>query len=113
MTDNDNSGQWRSFTDQVEITGHKLIEGVTGLAAEGNVRTLRIRTETGPAFMEIPLTAGAIAGGAVVLTAPRLAAIGAIASLATKVHIEIVREQATPIAAENSDVSVPPTAPSA
>ncbi len=89
----ENDNQWKSFTDQVEIAGHKLTEAVTELAAEGNVRTLRIRTETGPAFLEIPLTAGAIAGGVVVLTAPWLAAIGAIAGIAAKVHIEVVREE--------------------
>jgi hypothetical protein len=105
MTDKDNCGQWRSFADQVEIAGHKLIEAVTGLAAEGNVRTLRIRTEAGPAFMEIPLTAGAIAGGVVVLTAPWLAAMGAIAGLAAKVHIEIVREEAAPTTAKDETVA--------
>lgn len=103
MTDQDhkeNDNQWKSFTDQVEIAGHKLIEAVTGLAAEGNVRTLRIRTETGPVFLEIPLTAGALAGGVVVLTAPWLAAIGAIAGIAAKVHIEVVREEAASSTAE-------------
>lgn len=92
MTEDNNQSQWKSFSDQIEIAGHKLIEAVTGLVNEGNVRTLRIRTEAGPVFMEIPLTAGAITGGVVVLTAPWLAAIGAIAGLAAKVHIEIVRE---------------------
>ena len=42
--------------------------------------------------MDIPLTVGAIAGGAVVLAAPALAAIGAIAALVSKVRIEIIRE---------------------
>jgi hypothetical protein len=112
MADQQNNGQWKSFTDQVEIAGHKLIEAVTDLAAEGNVRTLRIRTETGPVFMEIPLTAGAIAGGVVVLTAPWLAAIGAIAGIAAKVHVEIVRE-AAPSATEGEAVSEPPAAPPA
>lgn len=91
MTDTHSDGHWKSFTDQAEIAGDKLIEAVTGLVSEGNVRTLRIRTEAGPVFMEIPLTAGAIAGGVVVLTAPWLAAIGAIAGVAAKVHLEIVR----------------------
>ena len=112
MTDQDhkeNDNQWKSFTDQLEIAGHKLIDVVTGLAAEGNVRTLRIRAETGPVFIEIPLTAGAIAGGVVVLTAPWLAAIGAIAGIAAKVHIEVVREeQATPEADAGSE-SQPPS----
>lgn len=107
MTDKAENGRWKSFTDQVEIAGHNLIEAVRGLAAEGNVRTLRIRTEAGPVFMEIPLTAGAIAGGVVALTAPWLAATGAIAGIAAKVNIEIVREEPT----EAGKKTVPPTAP--
>jgi hypothetical protein len=111
MTDKHSNGPWDSFTDQVEITGHKLIEAVTDLVAEGNVRTLRIRTEAGPVFMEIPLMAGAIAGGAVVLSAPWLAAIGAIAGLAAKVHIEVVREEASKTeTSENAESSGPPSA---
>lgn len=82
----------RSFTEEIEIAGHQLIEQVKALVAQGNVRRLRIRAETGQIFLEIPLTAGAIAGGVVVLTAPWLAAIGAIAGLAAKVTLEIVRD---------------------
>jgi phage terminase large subunit-like protein len=81
----------RSFSEEVEIAGHQLIERIKDLVAEGNVRLVRIRTESGQVFLEIPLTAGAIAGGVVVLTAPWLAAIGAIAGLATRVSVEIVR----------------------
>ena len=81
----------RSFSEEIEIAGHQLIERIRELVAEGNVRLVRIRTESGQVFLEIPLTAGAIAGGVVVLAAPWLAAIGAIAGLATRVSIEIVR----------------------
>jgi hypothetical protein len=104
---------WETFTDQVEIAGHKLSETVTGLIEEGNVRTLRIRTDDGHTFMEIPLTAGAVAGGLVVLTAPWLAAIGAIAGIAAKVHLEVVRDAIVPDGtAESMDVHQPPSPPS-
>jgi phage terminase large subunit-like protein len=86
----DNKGN-RTFTEEFEIAGHQLIERIKQLIADGNVRTLRIKTESGDTFLEIPLTAGAIAGGVVVLAAPWLAAIGGIAALATRVKIEIVR----------------------
>lgn len=81
----------RSFSEEIEIAGHQLIGRIKELVAEGNVRLLRIRAESGHNFLEIPLTTGAIAGGVVVLTAPWLAAIGAIAGLAARVSIEIVR----------------------
>jgi len=83
----------RSFTEEIEIAGHQLIETIKGLVSQGNVRRLRIRAEDGTVFLEIPLTAGALAGGVVVLTAPWLAAIGAVAGLAAKVKVEIVRDE--------------------
>ncbi|WP_417579757.1 DUF4342 domain-containing protein [Pelagibacterium sp.] len=90
MDDGDDKRE-RSFTEEIEIAGHQLIERIKELIAEGNVRTLRIKTGNGDVFLEIPLTAGAIAGGVVTLAAPWLAAIGAIAALTTRVKIEIVR----------------------
>ena len=84
----------RSFTEEIEIAGHQLIETIRSLLAEGNVSRVRIRAEDGRVFLEIPLTAGALAGGVVVLTAPWLAAIGAIAGLAARVKVEIVRDDA-------------------
>ena len=92
-----------SFTEELDIAGHQLIETVRRLIAEGNVSRLRIRAEDGSVFLEIPLTAGAIAGGVIVLTAPWLAAIGAIAGLATRVKLEIVRDTDGP-----QDSSEPP-----
>ena len=89
MTENPKN---RSFTEELDIAGHQLIETVRRLIAEGNVSRLRIRAEDGSVFLEIPLTAGAVAGGVIVLTAPWLAAIGAIAGLATRVKLEIVRD---------------------
>ena len=100
MTENPKS---RSFTEELDIAGHQLIETVRRLIAEGNVSRLRIRAEDGSVFLEIPLTAGAIAGGVIVLTAPWLAAIGAIAGLATRVKLEIVRDTDGP-----EDGSEPP-----
>jgi phage terminase large subunit-like protein len=94
----------RRFTEDLDIAGHQLIETVRRLIAEGNVSRLRIRAEDGSVFLEIPLTAGAVAGGVIVLTAPWLAAIGAIAGLATKVRVEIVRD------ADSSDSGAEPPA---
>lgn len=88
---NDENKSNRTFTEEFEIAGHQLLERIRELIAQGNVRTLRVKSESGDIFLEIPLTAGAIAGGVVALAAPWLAAIGAIAALATRVKIEIVR----------------------
>lgn len=100
MNDENKSG--RTFTEEFEIAGHQLLARIRELIAEGNVRTLRVKTESGESFLEIPLTAGALAGGVVVLAAPWLAAIGAVAALATRVRVEIVRN------ADDSDMDDQP-----
>lgn len=86
-------GARRSLGEEIEVAGHQLMDKIKSLIAEGNVRTLRVRAESGQVFLEIPLTAGAAAGGLVVLTAPWLAAIAALAGLATKLRLEIVRNE--------------------
>ena len=104
MTDS-KQNSWQTFTDQLDIAGHRLTETVAGLVSESNVRTLRIRTGEGHPFLEIPLTAGAVAGGILVLTAPWLAAIAAIAGIANKVQIEIVRDA---VDIDNDPIVAPP-----
>ncbi|WP_236897171.1 DUF4342 domain-containing protein [Devosia sp. SL43] len=99
---------WKTFTEEIEVTGHQLVEHVTRLLAEGNVRQLQLRSERGDVYVAVPLAAGAIVGGVVVLAAPWLAIIGAIAGLAAKVTIGVVR--ATPPSADETaqDTGEPP-----
>jgi hypothetical protein len=42
-------------------------------------------------LMEIPLTAGVVAGGVVTVFAPLLAALGALAALVAEIKLEIIR----------------------
>ena len=90
MTEPDDQDN-RTWTEEVEISGATLVETVKKLVAEGNVRRLIIKKPDGESLLEIPLTAGVAIGGAMVLIAPVLAAIGALAALLTKVKIVIVR----------------------
>ncbi|MDP7151034.1 MAG: DUF4342 domain-containing protein [Paracoccaceae bacterium] len=83
----------KSWIEEIEVAGAELVEKIKELAAEGQVRRLRILEPDGDIAVDIPLTVGAIAGGALVLAAPILAVVGAIAAFATKVKIEIVREE--------------------
>ena len=86
------SSKKRTWTQEIEVTGEQLVAYVKKLAAEGQVRRIRITEPDGDLVVEVPLTIGAIAGGAVVLAAPLLAVIGAIAAFVTKVKLEIVRD---------------------
>lgn len=84
---------WKTFTEEIEVAGNQLVEEINKLLAEGNVRRLQLRSEKGDVYLDIPLTAGAVAGGVVVIAAPWLAVIAAIAGLVAKVKIEIIREE--------------------
>jgi hypothetical protein len=91
--DEDNKDRWKTFSEEIEIAGSQLVDRVTELLKEGNVRLLRIRSENGDVFLEIPLTIGAVTGGVVALAAPWLAVLGAVAGLLARVKIEIVRQE--------------------
>ena len=84
------------WTDQIEVAGSELLDRIKKLAAEGSVRRIRISEPDGDLVLEMPLTIGAIAGGAVVLAAPFLAVIGALAAFFTKVKIEVLRDAPEP-----------------
>lgn len=84
------------WTEQIEVAGSELVDRIKKLAAEGSVRRIRISEPDGDLVLEMPLTIGAIAGGAVVLAAPFLAVIGALAAFFTKVKIEVLRDAPEP-----------------
>jgi phage-related minor tail protein len=92
--------QDRSIREEIEIGGHELVEKVKHLIREGNVRQLRIIAEDGETKLEMPLTVGVIAGGALALAAPLLAVLGVIAALVKKVKIEVERAEETPALTE-------------
>ncbi len=83
----------RTWIEEIEVSGEKLKEKVESLAAEASVRRIRIKEPDGDIAVDIPLTIGAVAGGAIVLAAPILALIGAVAAFFSKVTVEIVREE--------------------
>jgi hypothetical protein len=81
----------RTWTEDIEVAGTELVDSIKGLVKAGNVRRVILRTPDNKLLLEIPLTAGTVAGGVVVLIAPVLAALGAMAALLAKVKIQVVR----------------------
>ncbi|MBN2464490.1 DUF4342 domain-containing protein [candidate division WOR-3 bacterium] len=81
----------RTWTEEVEVAGAELVDHIKELVKAGNVRRVILRSQDNKLLLEIPLTAGAVAGGVVVLVAPVLAALGALAALLAKVKVEVVR----------------------
>jgi hypothetical protein len=60
--DDRNSG-WKTFAEELEVSGKHLLAEVNRLIAEGNVRKLVVKSDDGHVFLTLPLTAGAVAGG--------------------------------------------------
>jgi phage terminase large subunit-like protein len=87
----ENKSRWRSFSEEIEVAGSQLVDRITSLIAEGNVSKIRIHSRNDDVVLEIPLTAGAVVGGVVVLAAPWLAILGGLAGLLAHVRIEVVR----------------------
>ena len=81
----------RTWTEEIEVAGAELVVRVEELVKAGNVRRVILRTPDDKLLLEIPLTAGAVAGGVVVLVAPVLAALAAMAALLAKVKVLVVR----------------------
>lgn len=80
-----------TWTEQIHVRGDELVACVKRLAAEGQVKRIRVIEPDGDIMIEMPLTIGAIAGGAVILAAPLLAVLGALAAFVAEVKVEVVR----------------------
>lgn len=73
------------FFEEIKVLSHELVAKVKELIREGNVNRIIIKDEKGNTFIEIPVTIAAV--GAVF--APVLAAVGAIAAMASKFTIVV------------------------
>src|SRR5262245_45884822 len=73
-----------------DVPGHRLIERIKERIAYGNAKAVRVRTDDGKIFLEIPLTPAAITGGVVALAAPWVAVLAAIAALVGRLRLEVV-----------------------
>jgi hypothetical protein len=92
MSDEDTQTK-KTFWEEIEVAGDQLVERVKELAAEGNVRQLKIISDDGDVFFEAPLTIGLAVSGVVVLAAPWIAVLGVIAGLVKRVKIEVERSE--------------------
>jgi hypothetical protein len=86
------SKQSTTWIEEIDIAGRDLIDCITGLIREGNVRRIILRDAAGTVLIELPLAAGVAVGGALMITTPVLAALGAMAALLTNCRLQVVRE---------------------
>jgi len=76
-------------TEEYSVESDNLIERVKELLHEGNVTRIIVKNEKGDVLLEIPATVGVIG----VVLVPWLAALGAIAALATKCKIVVEKRE--------------------
>jgi hypothetical protein len=81
MTDPESNTRW----EEIRVTGDQLLSTVKDLVREGNIRRIVIKNENGHVYLEIPLTIGVV--GALLL--PVLAAVGALAAVASGLTISV------------------------
>ncbi len=80
--------------ERFTVSESNLVEKVKELVHQGNIRRVRLIHEEKP-LIDIPLSIGAPAAVVVVLAAPLLAALVAIAALVKECTVEIERVEDT------------------
>ena len=83
-----------SYTEEIKVTGGKLLETVKNVVRAGNVRRVIIRNPSGRTVLDVPLSAGV--AGAVLL--PFWAALGGLAALAAHYTVLVERDAGVGVA---------------
>ena len=74
-------------SNEFKVRGEELLRKVKDIIHEGNARRIIIKDEKGAPYLEIPLSVGVV--GALFL--PVIAALGAMAALASNFTLQVVR----------------------
>ena len=74
-----------SIVEEFEVKSEELVQKTKEIIKEGNITKIIVENEDGKTLLEIPATAGIVG----VILAPWLAALGAIAAIATKCKIKV------------------------
>jgi hypothetical protein len=77
--------QEKTRTEEFRATGGEILNKIKEIIHEGNARRIILKDEHGKIFMEIPLTVSVVGA----LAVPILAAVGAIAALASNLTIVV------------------------
>jgi len=75
--------------EEFSVSADDLISKVKEIIREGNITRIIVKDEKGKILLEIPATVGLVG----VIIAPWLAALGAIAALATRCTISVERRE--------------------
>lgn len=75
----------KTIIEEFEVTSDELVKRIKEILDEGNANRIIVENEQGKALLEIPVTIGLVGA----LLAPWLAALGAVAAIATKCKIRV------------------------
>jgi hypothetical protein len=89
MNMDDEKKQGKTKYEEFRLNGGEILNKVKEIIHQGNVRRIILKDDQGKTFMEIPLTVGVV--GAIV--APVLAAVGAVAALASNLTIIVEKTE--------------------
>lgn len=81
-----------TIVEEIEVSGRELVDRVRELIKDSNASRITIRSQKGEELMTLPVSFGVVAGGIIAITAPILAAVGALAAVVTRVKLEVTRE---------------------
>ena len=79
----------KTFKEEFKVPTENLIGEVKRLLREGNIIKLIVKDEKGNTLLEIPAWAGVVG----TVLAPWLAALGAIAAVATNCRMSVIRRE--------------------
>ena len=77
----------KTIFDEFEVNSDELVQKTKEILHEGNVTKVIVENEEGKTLLEIPAAVGVVGA----LLAPWLAALGAVAAIATKCKIKVER----------------------
>jgi len=84
-------GEEKVRTEEYSVSADDAVKKIKEVLDEGNVRRIIVQTDEGKTLIEFPLTIGVAAAAGVLLLAPLLAAVGALAAILTDMRIVVER----------------------
>ena len=81
----------KPIVEKIEVAGDQLVTKVNELLQDINARRVVIKDQRGQELLSLPLNVSVVAGGLLSLASPVLAAVGALAALVARVHLEVER----------------------
>jgi hypothetical protein len=78
----------RTRTEEFKLDGGMVLDKIKELIRQGNIRRIILKNEEGKTLIEIPLTVGVVG-----VALPVLAAVGALAAVATRMTVVVEKTE--------------------